>query len=151
MSVESQDRTGSSWNPSAWHWEEKNYSSWAEGRLAELFKNLALGEDQDLSLEITDLSKFEGDVFVNIRKGKKVPGWDFSLKLDYKGKSGESEVSGSIKVSEISADETQYEYEFTCSSKEEALVKKVKSFLKKEAPKVIGAKITEFGQEVRSK
>lgn len=52
---------GSITNPNSWHWEEKNYNTWAHDRLKALFESVKL-EEKEYFLEISKCKALEGDV-----------------------------------------------------------------------------------------
>ena len=78
-----------------WHWSEKDCLPWAKKRLAELLQNLTVpigasdGKDEkiaspssSISICTTDLDSVSGEAYVNIRKGKIIPGYELSISLD---------------------------------------------------------------------
>ena len=106
-----------------WHWSEKDCLPWAKKRLAELLQNLTVpigasdGKDEkiaspssSISICTTDLDSVSGEAYVNIRKGKIIPGYELTVSLSWKGeaKDGEenviSQVDGKIQLPYI-ADE----------------------------------------------
>ncbi|KAF8769481.1 hypothetical protein HU200_006515 [Digitaria exilis] len=80
-----------------WHWAERDCLEWSRGRLSALLAGLTvLDGEGGLTLRTVALDKLDGEAYVNIRKGKVIPGYELSLTLSW-----EAEVaseSGAVKV-----------------------------------------------------
>lgn len=100
------DRTGSTWNPNAWHWEEKNYSKVAAAQLKEAFE----GHEFDVAGEKLKVGEVEmdGDVFSTIRKGKKKFGYDFALTLKWTM----GDTKGHLLLPEVTYGDNDVEHDF---------------------------------------
>ncbi|KAH9323871.1 hypothetical protein KI387_018510 [Taxus chinensis] len=72
-----------------WHWSEKDCLQWSKNRLAQLLENLTVLDHESLSIKITTLEKIEGEAYVNIRKGKVIPGYEISLTVAWSGETKE--------------------------------------------------------------
>lgn len=69
-----------------WHWAEKDCLEWARKRISELLSGVeVLQGEGGLWLAITGLDSCEGDAYVNIRKGKIIPGYELHVKLSWSG------------------------------------------------------------------
>eukprot|EP00252_Welwitschia_mirabilis_P027031 TRINITY_DN9104_c0_g1_i2.p1 TRINITY_DN9104_c0_g1~~TRINITY_DN9104_c0_g1_i2.p1 ORF type:complete len:335 (-),score=28.47 TRINITY_DN9104_c0_g1_i2:518-1432(-) len=81
-----------------WHWSEKDCLEWSRKRFQSLLSDLVLVDSDDLHIKTTSVDKVEGDAYVNIRKGKIIPGYDLSVSVSWSGRvGGDSEaVSGTI-------------------------------------------------------
>lgn len=63
-----------------WHWSEKDCMPWAKTRLAELFQGLTVLEGQGgCFIKITKVESVEGEAYINVRKGKIIPGYAILL------------------------------------------------------------------------
>jgi activator of HSP90 ATPase len=71
-------------NVNNWHWTEKDASEWSKSQLKELFKGLKI-EDDDLTCELTSVSKVDGEASVNNRKAKTIVFYEWKLVIDWKG------------------------------------------------------------------
>ncbi len=74
---------GSVWNTGSYFWEEKSVNKWAEARLRELMLSVDVKIGTG-NAEVSEISKFEGESSVNIRKGKKLVGYDYDITLKWK-------------------------------------------------------------------
>lgn len=113
--------TGANWkNVNNWHWVEKNCLPWAREYLTE--KLLALSvSDGSQTARIDRVDKIEGDVDVNVRKGKVIYLFDLSLELNWSGQTVDGqECSGSITMKDCCFDDDPEEYEVEMSCKRES-------------------------------
>ncbi|XP_075508780.1 uncharacterized protein LOC142545464 [Primulina tabacum] len=93
-----------------WHWSETNCLDWSRN----FFKNLLcnktlLSGEGNLYIRTENLEKLEGEAYVNVRKGKIIPGYELNLVLSYvaeaKDSNGDSVIlstEGSVEVPYIS-------------------------------------------------
>jgi activator of HSP90 ATPase len=113
--------TGANWkNVNNWHWVEKNCLPWAREYLTE--KLLAISvEDGSQSARIERVDKIEGDVDVNVRKGKVIYLFDLTLEMNWAGRTVDGqECGGGITMRDCSFDDEPEEYEVEMSCKREA-------------------------------
>ncbi|MCD7456492.1 hypothetical protein HAX54_031930 [Datura stramonium] len=66
-----------------WHWAETDCLEWSRSFLTNLLSNKTLIDGQgNLKIRTKKIEKLEGEAYVNIRKGKIIPGlqtvWDAS-------------------------------------------------------------------------
>lgn len=96
----------------SWHWEEGDYSEWAKDRLTELLLAAEIP-----GCKITKVSKFEGDAYINKRKGRRFAGYEIELALEWEGTVKDDDgdivltVNGKAKMPEISPDVDDHECE----------------------------------------
>lgn len=86
-----------------WHWAERDCLEWSRARLSDLVAGLpVLSGEGGLSLRTTTLDKLDGEAYVNIRKGKVIPGYELSLTLSWEAEaateSGVAKVTGAAEV-----------------------------------------------------
>uniref|UniRef100_A0A0E0EM92 Activator of Hsp90 ATPase AHSA1-like N-terminal domain-containing protein n=1 Tax=Oryza meridionalis TaxID=40149 RepID=A0A0E0EM92_9ORYZ len=86
-----------------WHWAERDCLEWSRSRLTSLLAGLpVLSVEGGLALRTTALDKLDGEAYVNIRKGKVIPGYELSLTLAWEAEatteSGVVKVSGAAEV-----------------------------------------------------
>jgi activator of HSP90 ATPase len=101
--------SGSLWNKNSWHWEEKNYSEWAQGKVTEIItstqvKDPSNGETYKFTISDDQMKNYKkGFATISVRKGKKVVCFEFS-NISF-GWSSSKGYSGSVTVSEFSSEE----------------------------------------------
>ena len=84
--------SGSSWNVNSWHFEETKLDEWGKERLTALLHRASvhshiehLGVEVELEAYLV-VKEITGECWVHIRKGKKVCGYNFDIKVDWAGK-----------------------------------------------------------------
>lgn len=75
-----------------WHWAETDCLEWSKNLLTKLLadKPILKGEG-NLFIKTKTLEKVEGEAYVNVRKGKIIPGYEISLNLTWQGEAKDSE------------------------------------------------------------
>jgi activator of HSP90 ATPase len=98
-----------------WHWAERDCIQWARKRLADLLEDVKVLEGSGgLWIRTDKVESVTGEAYVNIRKGKIIPGYELTVSLSWKGeaKDGEgnliSQVEGRVQMPYI-ADENSDE------------------------------------------
>ncbi|XP_077236257.1 aha1 domain-containing protein [Tasmannia lanceolata] len=82
-----------------WHWAETNCLDWSKTLLSKLLQNLTiLNGEGDLFVKTKTLDKIEGEAYVNIRKGKIIPGYEISISLSWEGEARDAEGKTLLKV-----------------------------------------------------
>ncbi|VAI75165.1 unnamed protein product [Triticum turgidum subsp. durum] len=86
-----------------WHWAERDCLDWSRALLSKLLAGLpVLSGEGGLTLRTTTLDKLDGEAYVNIRKGKVIPGYELSLTLAWEAdattESGVVKVTGTAEV-----------------------------------------------------
>ncbi|CAM6097502.1 unnamed protein product [Calypogeia fissa] len=82
-----------------WHWSEKDCMEWSKKRFEELFNNLPiLSGEGGLWITTTTVESMTGEAYVNIRKGKIIPGYELKLRISWAGeaKDGEGKVLSGV-------------------------------------------------------
>lgn len=92
-----------------WHWSETDCFEWSKTLLSNLLTNhTILNGEGGLFIKTQNIEKIEGEAYVNVRKGKIIPGYELSLVINWtgeaKGESGDklADVSGVVEVPYIS-------------------------------------------------
>jgi len=75
-------------NVNSWHWEEKDITGWAKDHLKKLLQQKFYTEN-DLTLEFVKVDKAEGDVVINVRKGKLIYVYDLEVTMKF-----EADITG---------------------------------------------------------
>ena len=99
-------------NPNNWHWVDKNCISWSRDYFKENLVGIS-AESEANSVAVSEVKSVEGDVEVCQRKGKVISLFDVAINLNYQGKSGETDVKGTINIPEVSYDNDEDDYQFS--------------------------------------
>ncbi|KAJ6819484.1 activator of 90 kDa heat shock protein ATPase-like protein [Iris pallida] len=147
-----QDRADGA-NVHNWHWAERDCLEWSRSLLSSLLSSLpVLDGEGGLRIRTKTLDKLDGEAYVNVRKGKIIPGYELSLSLSFEAEVLDSspslKLSGSVEVPYIAdenADEDP-EIRITIRDDDGPVGRRVKdAFMAKGNPLVLG-KIREFVQ-----
>ncbi|XP_057782483.1 uncharacterized protein LOC131000532 [Salvia miltiorrhiza] len=92
-----------------WHWAETNCLEWSRKFLENLLcdKTLLSGEG-NLYIKTKKVEKLDGEAYVNVRKGKIIPGYELNLVVSYEAEAKDSDgksilkTEGSVEVPYIS-------------------------------------------------
>ncbi|CAO2211179.1 unnamed protein product [Urochloa humidicola] len=134
-----------------WHWAERDCLEWSRARLSSLLAGLTvLDGEGGLTIRTVALDKLDGEAYVNIRKGKVIPGYELSLTLSWEAEaaseSGAAKIAGAAEVPYL-ADENADEdpdLRVTVRGDETPLARRAKdAFLARGKPLVL-EKIREF-------
>ncbi len=78
--------TATNWkNVNNWHWVEKNCLAWTQDYLKERIAPLQVDGDGGLRVVAKNLASAEGDIYVNVRKGKTIYIFDMEITIDWEG------------------------------------------------------------------
>ncbi|KAJ7971429.1 activator of 90 kDa heat shock protein ATPase-like [Quillaja saponaria] len=82
-----------------WHWAETNCLEWSRNLFNKLLSDLTvLDGEGDLYIKTKKVDKVEGEAYVNVRKGKIIPGYEISLTLSWEGEAKDSDGKSLLKV-----------------------------------------------------
>ncbi|KAL5995424.1 hypothetical protein ACLOJK_025484 [Asimina triloba] len=82
-----------------WHWVETNCLEWSRKLLSELLQDLPiLSGESNIFICTKTLDKLDGEAYVNVRKGKIIPGYELSLTLSWEGEARNADGSTLLKV-----------------------------------------------------
>ncbi|KAL2320872.1 hypothetical protein Fmac_029841 [Flemingia macrophylla] len=82
-----------------WHWAETNCLEWSKALFTTLLADLTLLDGEgDLFAKTTSLRSLDGEAYVNVRKGKIIPGYELSLSLAWHGEAKDSHGASLLKV-----------------------------------------------------
>ncbi|KAL6502795.1 hypothetical protein OROHE_024222 [Orobanche hederae] len=136
-----------------WHWAETDCLDWSRNFLSNLLCDKALlSGEGNLHVKTKKIEKLEGEAYVNVRKGKIIPGYELNLILSYeavaKDSDGDSVIlstEGSVEVPYISDENAGEDPEIRFTIKDDGPIgKRLKeAFIAKGKPFVF-EKIREF-------
>ncbi|KAK7336663.1 hypothetical protein VNO77_17209 [Canavalia gladiata] len=82
-----------------WHWAETNCLEWSRTFFSNLLSNLLILDGEgNLFIKTTSLRNLDGEAYVNIRKGKIIPGYEINLTLAWQGEAKDSQGNSLLKV-----------------------------------------------------
>ncbi|XP_042490822.1 activator of 90 kDa heat shock protein ATPase homolog [Macadamia integrifolia] len=82
-----------------WHWAETNCLEWSRNLLGKLLSDLTILDGEgNLYIKTKEVTKVEGEAFINIRKGKIIPGYEISVSLSWEGEAREADGKSLLKV-----------------------------------------------------
>ncbi|KAH0971912.1 hypothetical protein GBA52_024068 [Prunus armeniaca] len=82
-----------------WHWAETDCLGWSRDLLTKLLNNLTvLDGEGNIHLKTKTVDKVDGEAYVNIRKGKIIPGYEISLSLSWEGEAKDADGKSLLKV-----------------------------------------------------
>ncbi|CAI9100995.1 OLC1v1038209C1 [Oldenlandia corymbosa var. corymbosa] len=92
-----------------WHWAETDCMEWSKNFFTKaLAGQTVLDGEGNLFLRIKKVDKLEGEAYVNVRKGKIIPGYELSLVISWEGEAKDSDgnslgkAEGTIEIPYIS-------------------------------------------------
>ncbi|KAK9057678.1 hypothetical protein SSX86_022514 [Deinandra increscens subsp. villosa] len=75
-----------------WHWAETNCLEWSKNLLSKLLADQTiLSGEGNLFIQTKKLEKVEGEAYVNVRKGKIIPGYELSVSINWQGEAKDSD------------------------------------------------------------
>ncbi|XP_004249183.1 uncharacterized protein [Solanum lycopersicum] len=82
-----------------WHWAETDCLHWSRNFLTNLLANKTLVDGEgNLKIRTKKIEKLEGEAYVNIRKGKIIPGYELNLVVSWEGEVKEADGSSVMKI-----------------------------------------------------
>ncbi|KAF4402445.1 hypothetical protein G4B88_012230 [Cannabis sativa] len=82
-----------------WHWAETNCLEWSRNFLTNLLSNLTILDGEgNLFVKTKKVDKVDGEAYVNIRKGKIIPGYEISVSIPWEGEAKDADGKSLLKV-----------------------------------------------------
>uniref|UniRef100_A0A2P2M796 Uncharacterized protein MANES_09G037400 n=1 Tax=Rhizophora mucronata TaxID=61149 RepID=A0A2P2M796_RHIMU len=139
-----------------WHWSETDCLEWSRNLLFKLLSDLSvLDGEGNLFVKTKKLDKLDGEAYVNIRKGKIIPGYELSLGLSWEGEAKDSDgksllkVDGSIEVPYLSDENADEDPEIKVTVKDDGpLGKRLKEAMLAKGKPLIEEKIRIYVQSM---
>lgn len=114
-----------------WHWAETDCLEWSRNLFSKHLSNLTILDGEgNLHIKTKKVEKVEGEAYVNVRKGKIIPGYEISLTLSWEGEAKDSEgtsllkAEGLVEIPYISDENAGEDPEFKVSVKDEGPIGK---------------------------
>lgn len=137
-------------NVNKWHWSEKDVFSWVKDKIAELFADDIVVDDDQMKIVITDTDEMEGSFSINNRKAKLIFIYDFNLTLYWKGEMKETGATGSGKIDCVDINVTDDKYDiYVTLTNEDSMNAPLRNFLKSKSFEYTKSKIDTMINELR--
>ncbi|KAL8142888.1 hypothetical protein V2J09_015920 [Rumex salicifolius] len=82
-----------------WHWAETNCIEWSRSQLSKLLSDIPiLSGESGLHIKTKKVDKVDGEAYVNIRKGKIIPGYELSVSISWEGEAKDDKGQSLLKV-----------------------------------------------------
>ncbi|KAK9169979.1 hypothetical protein Syun_002119 [Stephania yunnanensis] len=130
-----------------WHWAETDCLDWSRTLLTNLLSNLnVLDGESDLFISTKTVSSVSGEAYVNVRKGKVIPGYEISLSLPWEGEARDPatgatllKVEGAIEIPYIADENHDEDPEVKVTVKDDGPIGRTlkDAFLKKGKPLIL--------------
>ncbi|KHN44922.1 Activator of 90 kDa heat shock protein ATPase like 1 [Glycine soja] len=132
-----------------WHWSETNCLDWSKTFFSNLLSNLPiLHGEANLFLKTTSLRSLDGEAYINVRKGKIIPGYEISLTLNWQGEAKDTlgtsllKVDGTVEIPYISDENAGEDPEIKVTVKENGEIgNKLKEVMSKKGRVVVLEKV----------
>ncbi|CAO2831848.1 unnamed protein product [Amaranthus hypochondriacus] len=135
-----------------WHWAETDCFEWSKTHLSNSLSSLPiLSGEGNLFIKTKKIDKIDGEAYVNIRKGKIIPGYELSLTLSWEGEAkdenGDSilKSEGKVEIPYISDENADEDPDVKITFSDEGPIgKRIKEAFIKEGKGLILEKIREY-------
>lgn len=114
-----------------WHWAETDCLEWSRNLLNRLLSDLAILDGEGgLFVKTKKIEKVEGEAYVNVRKGKIIPGYELNVTVSWEGEAKDGDggsllkVDGVVEIPYISDENAGEDPEIRVSVKDEGPVGK---------------------------
>lgn len=114
-----------------WHWSETNCLEWSRNFFnKQLSGAVILAGEGNLFIKVNKVEKVEGEAYVNVRKGKIIPGYELNVSLSWEGEAKDSEgktllkADGLVEMPYISDENADEDPEIRFSVKDEGPIGK---------------------------
>lgn len=139
-----------------WHWAETNCLEWSRTLLSKLLSELTILDGEgNLYIKTKTLEKLEGEAYVNVRKGKIIPGYEIALTLSWEGEvkdpDGKSVIKcdGTVEIPYIADENADEDPEVKILVKDEGpLEKRLKEAMVAKGKPVILEKVRVYVQSM---
>mmetsp|Transcript_40416 Transcript_40416/g.49019 ORF Transcript_40416/g.49019 Transcript_40416/m.49019 type:complete len:346 (+) Transcript_40416:128-1165(+) len=148
-------------NVHGWHWQEKDCLPWTKERFSDLLEGLqVLNGENMIFLKVTKVESVTGDCYVNIRKGKKIPGYEIELKATWEGEIRENgkpdgeviaKAAGGVHLPYIADENADEDPEVKITTQKEGpAFTKMKEAMLKQGKKLIVEKMKVWQKELEA-
>ncbi|XP_031103637.1 activator of 90 kDa heat shock protein ATPase homolog [Ipomoea triloba] len=114
-----------------WHWAETNCLEWSRSFFNKLLADQTILDGEgNLFIRTKKLDKFDGEAYVNVRKGKIIPGYELSVVLSWEGEAKDSDgkslakTEGTVEIPYISDENADEDPEIRVTVREDGPIEK---------------------------
>lgn len=114
-----------------WHWAETDCLEWSRSFFNKLLANQTiLNGEGNIYIRVKKVDKLEGEAYVNVRKGKIIPGYELNLVLSWEGEAKDSEgkslakTEGTVEIPYISDENADEDPEIKVLTREDGPIEK---------------------------
>lgn len=137
-----------------WHWSETDCIEWSRNFLSKLLSNLVvLDGEGNLFVRTKKVEKVDGEAYVNVRKGKIIPGYEISVTIPWEGEAKDADgtslhkVDGSVEIPYIADENADEDPELRVTVKDEGPIgKRLKEAMVAKGKPIIFEKVRVFVQ-----
>ncbi|XWS59271.1 hypothetical protein CRYUN_Cryun08bG0107100 [Craigia yunnanensis] len=137
-----------------WHWAETDCLPWSTTFFTKSLSNLTILDGEgNLHIKTKKVEKVDGEAYVNVRKGKIIPGYEISLSLSWEGEAKDGEgktllkVDGSVEIPYISDENADEDPEVKVTIKDEGPIgKTLKEAMQVKGKPLVLEKVRDFVQ-----
>ncbi|KAJ1643388.1 Co-chaperone [Coemansia asiatica] len=134
-------------NVGNWHWKERNCLEWAKKYLEEQLTGVEVTKD-GFTAKIDSVDSVDGDVDLNIRKGRLIAIYDVEVKLSWTAARGDDKLTGKITIPEVAHDTDDYVYDITANDSSSNKLP-MKDFVRKQLAPAITSKLERFTDDLK--
>ncbi|GLT38625.1 hypothetical protein SLA2020_128600 [Shorea laevis] len=135
-----------------WHWAETDCLPWSRNFFEKSLSNLTILDGEgNLHIKTKNVDKVDGEAYVNVRKGKIIPGYEISVVLSWEGEAKDAEgqsllkVEGTVEVPYIADENADEDPELRVTVKDEGPVgKRLKDAMVAKGKPLIFQKVKEY-------
>ncbi|KAK4798765.1 hypothetical protein SAY86_031091 [Trapa natans] len=139
-----------------WHWAETDCLEWSRNLFSQLLSDLTILDGEGgLFIKTKKVDKVEGEAYVNIRKGKIIPGYEISVSISWEGDAKDSDgksllkIEGSVEIPYISDENADEDPELKVTVKDDGPVgQRLKEAMLKRGKPVVLEKVRIFVQSM---
>jgi activator of HSP90 ATPase len=136
-------------NVNNWHWTEKNATAWSKDKLKELLVGVEIKDASTGSVKLTEFERLEGEASANNRKAKLIFFYEWDIKIKFEGKKygdGEKEVTGAVKVANLSDENGPDDLDISVSSDDSS----VKAMVRAIGVPLVRDKLKQYMESLRA-
>ncbi|KAJ2799412.1 Co-chaperone [Coemansia guatemalensis] len=134
-------------NVGNWHWKEKNCIAWANDYIKKKLTGIEAKGD-GINAKVTSVNSVNGDVDLNIRKGRLLAIYEVEVKVSWEASKGDEKLTGEITIPEVAHDTDNFVYE-VASGNSAADMLPLRDFVRKNLAPKLGKMLENFTEDLK--